>query len=167
MDAMKHGGELTVATEIRPASEFALVQQQRMARARPRRSCASPFAITVRASRAKTSPHVFDPFFTTKDYGTGLGLSVVHGIIQEHGGQIEVESELTKGTSFHILLPLVRFVERWRPHDQSAGLHLVHAGCRPGATSEGFPSRPRTSSARRRSRSARRRSPTDQPCACC
>ena len=41
--------------------------------------------------------------------GTGLGLSVVHGIIQEHGGQIEVESELTKGTAFHILLPLVRF----------------------------------------------------------
>ena len=54
-------------------------------------------------------PHVFDPFFTTKDYGTGLGLSVVHGIIQEHAGQIEVESELSKGTAFHILLPLVRF----------------------------------------------------------
>ena len=53
-------------------------------------------------------PHVFDPFFTTKDYGTGLGLSVVHGIVQEHGGQIEVESELHKGTVFHILLPLVR-----------------------------------------------------------
>jgi signal transduction histidine kinase len=34
---------------------------------------------------------------------------VVHGIIQEHGGQIEVESELQKGTSFHILLPVVRF----------------------------------------------------------
>ncbi|MBA3273699.1 MAG: hypothetical protein H0T11_07485, partial [Chthoniobacterales bacterium] len=53
--------------------------------------------------------HVFDPFFTTKDYGTGLGLSVVHGIIQEHGGHIEVESEESRGTAFHILLPLVRF----------------------------------------------------------
>jgi signal transduction histidine kinase len=61
--------------------------------------------------RSEDIPHVFDPFFTTKDYGTGLGLSVVHGIIQEHGGQIEVESELTKGTSFHILLPLVRFTQ--------------------------------------------------------
>jgi signal transduction histidine kinase len=55
--------------------------------------------------------HVFDPFFTTKDYGTGLGLSVVHGIIQEHGGQIEVESEVARGTAFHISLPLVRFRE--------------------------------------------------------
>ena len=35
----------------------------------------------------------------------------VHGIIQEHGGQIEVESELEKGTAFHILLPLVRFAQ--------------------------------------------------------
>ena len=58
---------------------------------------------------AEETDHVFDPFFTTKDYGTGLGLSVVHGIIQEHGGQIEVESEVKKGTAFHILLPLVRF----------------------------------------------------------
>jgi signal transduction histidine kinase len=33
----------------------------------------------------------------------------VHGIVQEHGGQIEVESELARGTSFHILLPVVRF----------------------------------------------------------
>ena len=59
--------------------------------------------------RKEDLAHVFDPFFTTKDYGTGLGLSVVHGIVQEHGGQIEVESELSKGTAFHILLPLVRF----------------------------------------------------------
>ena len=41
--------------------------------------------------------------------GRDSGSSVVHGIIQEHGGQIEVESELKKGTAFHILLPLVRF----------------------------------------------------------
>jgi len=73
------------------------------------RRCALPFAYSGEGIRAEDLPHVFDPFFTTKDYGTGLGLSVVHGIIQEHGGQIEVESELDKGTAFHISLPLERF----------------------------------------------------------
>lgn len=51
---------------------------------------------------------VFDPFFTTKDFGkgTGLGLTVVKGIIEEHGGTIAVESAVDKGTTFWIRLPL-------------------------------------------------------------
>lgn len=52
-------------------------------------------------------PSIFDPFFTTKSHGTGLGLSVAHGIIQEHGGLIDVESAVRKGTSFHIYFPLI------------------------------------------------------------
>jgi len=51
--------------------------------------------------------NLFDPFFTTKaQQGTGLGLSVSYCIIRDHGGDIEVKSELDKGTTFTINLPI-------------------------------------------------------------
>jgi two-component system NtrC family sensor kinase len=57
---------------------------------------------------AATRERMFEPFFTTKDIGqgTGLGLSVAHGIVQEHGGSIEVESEPERGSRISVFLPL-------------------------------------------------------------
>jgi signal transduction histidine kinase len=48
---------------------------------------------------------LFDPFFTTKEEGTGLGLAITHGIIEQHGGTVEVESKIGQGTNFKIKLP--------------------------------------------------------------
>ena len=112
MDAMKTQGELSVTTEIRADEHWANPRAYANGESSGNGHVPEALLISIRDTgegiRAEDIPHVFDPFFTTKDYGTGLGLSVVHGIVQEHGGQIEVESELQKGTVFHILLPLVR-----------------------------------------------------------
>ena len=53
-------------------------------------------------------PYIFRPFYTTKGRGTGLGLSLARRIVEDHGGKIQVTSEVGKGSTFEVLLPMRR-----------------------------------------------------------
>jgi len=92
VQAMKHGGVLTIRTTVVEGV------------------CRVEVRDTGSGIPASVLPRVFDPFFTTKSEGegTGLGLSVNLGIVERHGGKILVDSEVGKGTMFTLCLPVSR-----------------------------------------------------------
>jgi len=102
-DAMPNGGTLTIATEQMEGARL----RTRFPETRAHYVCIS-VGDTGTGIDAATRARIFEPFFTTKEQGkgTGLGLSVVYGIVKSHEGLIDVESELGRGTTFRVYLPL-------------------------------------------------------------
>jgi CheY-like chemotaxis protein len=106
-DAMQKGGTLTIETKlVRFDSEF--VQSHGFGESGEYTMLS--ISDTGTGMDEKTKRQIFDPFFTTKEVGkgTGLGLSTVYGIVKQHNGYIDVDSEPNKGTTFRIYLPSVR-----------------------------------------------------------
>ena len=104
-DAMPGGGVLTIRTaNVAVDSEFC---RSRSA-AHPGQYVVVSIADTGTGMDQATLDHIFEPFFTTKALGkgTGLGLSTVYGIAQQHGGFIDVRSELSRGSTFETYLPI-------------------------------------------------------------
>lgn len=96
VEAMPTGGNLKITAFNAPPGEITI-----------------KFIDTGTGIRDEDLPHIFEPFYTTKreGKGTGLGLAVVYGIIERHGGKISVDSTVNHGTTFTITLPVTPGVE--------------------------------------------------------
>ena len=109
-DAMPQGGELKFTLSKLYLQTDAEVPVAEMS---PGEWICLDVADTGTGMTDKVKAHLFEPFFTTKEVGkgTGLGLAQVYGIIRQHEGYIEVESELGVGTTFQLYLPAVDLAE--------------------------------------------------------
>jgi len=95
-EAMPEGGTLRVTSRLsRDGTDLEIV-----------------FADTGVGIPKENIPKLFDPFFTTKNFGTGLGLAVSYGIIRQRGGAIDVRSEVGRGATFTVRIPLVSGAEK-------------------------------------------------------
>ncbi|MBX2992808.1 MAG: PAS domain S-box protein [Bacteroidetes bacterium] len=101
-DAMPDGGTVRISTGTMMADAHTISQ---FSSVKPGRFVALTITDTGVGMDEKMKTRVFEPWFTTKEFGTGLGLSVVYGVVQSHGGFISVESEVGKGTSFTMYFP--------------------------------------------------------------
>ena len=91
-EAMPQGGKVSVSTRLLAEKDAVVLE----------------VSDTGGGIHGQNLSKIFDPFFTTKEEGkgVGLGLAVVYGIVRSHGGDIEVDSQVNKGTTFRVTLPL-------------------------------------------------------------
>ena len=117
-DAMPKGGKLTLQTTIVNLVGSQVLEEVGAVSGRYVRLTVSDTGVGI---DAETKAHIFEPFFTTKarGQGTGLGLSMVYGIVKQSGGHLSVDSEPGHGTRFRVFLPSVEgetdtpnFIER-------------------------------------------------------
>jgi two-component system cell cycle sensor histidine kinase/response regulator CckA len=106
-DALRARGRVVIATANR---EIRGGLHRRVTDTPPGRYVALTVTDNGTGMNAETQKHLFEPFFTTKPEGkgTGLGLSLVYGVVEQSGGFIAVKSSLFAGSTFEILLPVVR-----------------------------------------------------------
>jgi CheY-like chemotaxis protein len=104
-DAMPSGGTMTLETGERHREGVCKRCHEQI---RPGTYVVLTVRDTGMGMDAHTLEHLFEPFFTTKEVGkgTGLGLSTVQGIVIQSGGHVDVESEVDKGSAFHVYLPV-------------------------------------------------------------
>lgn len=108
-DAMPKGGTLSIETTLVVGD----VISSRFAQANAANYVVLQVSDTGEGMDQATKRRIFEPFFTTKEKGkgTGLGLATVYGIIESHGGFVDVDSEVGVGTTFHVYFPVQIFAE--------------------------------------------------------
>jgi two-component system cell cycle sensor histidine kinase/response regulator CckA len=121
-DAMQNGGNLSIRTEIVVLTGE---QARRFRPQHPGSYVLLSISDTGVGMDAETQSRIFEPFFTTKHvgHGTGLGLSMVYGIVRQSGGHIWVDSQPGRGATFQIYLPVVNEPVRM-PHASSASKRI-------------------------------------------